>query len=321
MKMEVHGGAFDEEAELIKWWDVLDELVKMSDCPDKSPELQMVRECQHPDALWLASLFPAGVAVSPAEVRETLRQQGDDPRALCISCFVGEGFSDDAREKLRLAAELGYAPAQSAMSALTRDEESLMWATMSSSQGDRSGYFQLGTCFELAQGCAVDMGKAIEMFKRAAELGHAEAQLYYGRVAFGELDWERYAWVARGMLKEKMYLLGSDLFGLLPALAEGEHGRILNTVAPALTKCLEAARLAEVARGEVTGEVRMLERALETHQLTLGRARQAVDCWSVVARRCGVVKDVRVMIAKMAWQEPWRWRSVEKFFDNGGGGA
>jgi hypothetical protein len=30
-----------------------------------------------------------------------------------------------------------------------------------------------------------------------------------------------------------------------------------------------------------------------------------------VARRCRVVKDMRVMIAKMAWIEVWRWSRVE----------
>jgi TPR repeat protein len=181
MKMDVGGASGVERGDLIKWWDVLDELVKVSGSPDIAGELEMARDCRHPDAQWLAALFPAGVPVSAAEARETLKQHGDDPRALCISCFLDEGFSDDAREQLRRAAELGYAPAQAVMSALTGEDEALMWATKSSSQGDRSGYMQLGTCFELAQGCERDMGKAIEMFKRAAELGHAEAQLYYGR--------------------------------------------------------------------------------------------------------------------------------------------
>jgi hypothetical protein len=39
----------------------------------------------------------------------------------------------------------------------------------------------------------------------------------------------------------------------------------------------------------------------------LRRARDAVACWSIVGIRRGLVKDVRVMIAKMAWEEPWQW--------------
>jgi hypothetical protein len=39
----------------------------------------------------------------------------------------------------------------------------------------------------------------------------------------------------------------------------------------------------------------------------LGRAREAIKCWSMAGRRVGVVKDMRVMISKMAWEEAWRW--------------
>jgi hypothetical protein len=56
-------------------------------------------------------------------------------------------------------------------------------------------------------------------------------------------------------------------------------------------------------------EVKMLivERLLELHKAMLARARRAIDCWSMAGRRCGVVKDMRVVIAKMAWEEAWQW--------------
>jgi hypothetical protein len=50
-----------------------------------------------------------------------------------------------------------------------------------------------------------------------------------------------------------------------------------------------------------------IRRILVLHDEMLGRARRAIDCWSMAARRCGVVKDMRVIIAKMAWEEAWRW--------------
>jgi hypothetical protein len=53
--------------------------------------------------------------------------------------------------------------------------------------------------------------------------------------------------------------------------------------------------------------VAQLERVIELHAAMLGRARRAMVCWSMAGRRLGVVKDVRVMIAKMLWEEAWRW--------------
>jgi hypothetical protein len=50
-----------------------------------------------------------------------------------------------------------------------------------------------------------------------------------------------------------------------------------------------------------------LERVFELHAAMLRRARRAIDCLSMAGRRRGVVKDMRVMIAKMLWAEAWRW--------------
>jgi hypothetical protein len=46
---------------------------------------------------------------------------------------------------------------------------------------------------------------------------------------------------------------------------------------------------------------------MELHGAMLQRARRAIDCWSMAGRRLRVVRDMRVMIAKMAWEEVWRW--------------
>jgi hypothetical protein len=50
-----------------------------------------------------------------------------------------------------------------------------------------------------------------------------------------------------------------------------------------------------------------LQRVLEQYDAMLHRARRAIACWSMAAKRRRMVKDMRVMIAKMAWEEPWQW--------------
>jgi hypothetical protein len=85
---------------------------------------------------------------------------------------------------------------------------------------------------------------------------------------------------------------------LLPFFEEDRLGRILHIVAPMVRK--------QRPNGEsVKG--RKLQRILALHEAMPANTRRAIDCWSIVGRRRGVVKDIRVMIAKMAWEEPWQW--------------
>jgi hypothetical protein len=69
-----------DRAEQIKWWDCIDALAALTD--DTEAWLQSVRECRHPDAQWLAGLFPARGGVSCVRMREVLLEQGEDPRAM-----------------------------------------------------------------------------------------------------------------------------------------------------------------------------------------------------------------------------------------------
>jgi hypothetical protein len=72
-----------DEAEQMKWWDAHDVLseddkLSVEQCIAKA--LRMARECSHPDAQWLTSLFPEGCAtVTRRRMHEVMLEQGDDP--------------------------------------------------------------------------------------------------------------------------------------------------------------------------------------------------------------------------------------------------
>jgi hypothetical protein len=79
------GAVVVDRAELIKWYDALD-LLSGTRCPrDVAKGLQMARECQHPDAQWLASLVPSGARVTQQRMGKLMMEQGDDPRALWLA--------------------------------------------------------------------------------------------------------------------------------------------------------------------------------------------------------------------------------------------
>jgi hypothetical protein len=103
---------------MIKWYDALDSLTDMWGRRDVVKGLQMARECQHPDAVWLASLFPAAAEVTQQRMCDLMLQQGEDSRALWLTWASGARRRDDV-ELLRRAAERGYAPAELSLAAFT----------------------------------------------------------------------------------------------------------------------------------------------------------------------------------------------------------
>jgi hypothetical protein len=297
-----------ELAEQIKWWDALDELMGTVREPDVRKALALARGCRHPDAQWLTSLFPSGETVTRDGVAEVMRAHTEDPRAMCVvwrlSLEVLPGL-------LQRAAEMGYAAAQALLSQNTLGAASFQWAQRAASHGFRSGTYFLARCWEAGRGCERNMSKAMQLYRTAAELGEAHAQIDHGQMAFGFRDWERYHWwgcaLARGMPWSELY---EAVLQLLPSFEKGELGRVLHTVAPVVRQEIEAMqrdeprnRLNHTERKNVV----KFQRVVDLADAMATRARRAIDCWSVVGRRRGVVKDMRVMIAKMAWEEVWRW--------------
>jgi TPR repeat protein len=296
-----------DKAEQIMWWDVLDVLEQQEERHvDKA--LQMARECRHPDAQWLASLFPAGVAVTRRRMMQVMKEQGEDPRALHVTWLLGDD-DVEANELLERASAKGYAPAQAELSsALGGCPRSFELAQLSAAQGSRRGMGQLGWCLRYGAGCAKDANRAMELFRAAAELGDRDAQVSFVHLAFGPRDWRKFHWwslaVARGAWQASFV---NDSLSLIAGFEVGELGRILHIVAPVLRANRNVAEQEVFGKHHSEGTWRMLLRVLELHQAMLDRARCAIACWSMAGCRRGLVKDMRVMVAKMLWKEPWQW--------------
>jgi hypothetical protein len=303
----------EADAELVKWCDAQDTLFgRMRPCMNVEKGLDMARECRHPDAKWLASLFPAGVRWTRERIMHVMLEQGEDPRAMFLAFLLGERSSD---ELIRRAAEMGYAPAQAEMSGLTEEadpEESRRWAERSSAQRDRNGLFQLAYCTRCGVGGREDPERAAELYRASAELGCALAMFYHAR-SLQTTDWRWHHWMGRATVAGLHdYAFSSKSVELLPAFERGELGRVLHTAAPVIRAHLDAAHCAVFGRPVGADETQALLRVVQLHDAMLQRARAAIMCWSLVGRRCRVAKDVRVVIAKMAWEEVWRWSDLQR---------
>jgi hypothetical protein len=306
--IEMNARVAEDRAELIKWLDALELFLPLWGLPNVGRGLEMARQCRHPDAQWLCSLFPVGAETTQQAMLEVLWQQGEDPRGL----FVTWKLRDDAsRSLLRRSAELGYAPAQ-ALVALYAEvdghEEAFEWCQKAGAKGDRAALFVLSKCYRRGLGCVADEAKAYGLLRESVDLGYPPAQWCFGVTAFELHEWESFYWRARAAHKGySVYSLSAEILHLLPAFERCEKGRILHCVAPLVAAHLDAASGTLLGCFFDAGDVRLLLRVAQLHEAMLQRARHALRCWSVAGRRSGLVRDVRIIIAKMAWDEVWRW--------------
>ena len=320
-------GAATDTTERIKWWDVLDKLLgcrtfwllnvveeEQQFSRQLEQALQMARECRHEDAQWLSALFPPGTPLTSQHVLDVLRAQGDDPRALFVMWTV-QVVEEEVFALVERAAALGYAPAQAAVSAALVSEavESLEWATKAASQGDRRGLYLLAERVMWGRGCARDNHRALELFEEAAELGQPEAQVRYGRLRFPELDWRRYRWWCRAAVRgcEAVSLCKTAVW-FLRFFEEGRMGRVLFEVAPVIRLHLDLPNERAFGKMQNESDLEKLQRVVALHEARCDLCRCAIDCWTAVARRRGVVKDIRVVIARMLWEQRWLWGEAKE---------
>jgi hypothetical protein len=296
-----------ERAEHVRWLDALDAL---SDSGTVDKGMQLARAYRHRDAVWFAALFPGeGADVTPERVVAVMSEHGEDPRAMHLSWMLGKRHPTG---HMRRAAEMGYAPAQGILSVSVFGAERMVWAQKAALQFDRFGLNQLAHCVAQGWGCAKDEERAKELYRQAAELGHRTAQFTYGETVFGAMDWQRFYWWGEAAKRGYRANFFCDaVVALIPAFARGENGRILHVVSGVIRDHLDSVMREIFGRRNAT-EFNRMRHVLLLWEAMLDRARLSIACWSVVGRRLGVAKDVRVMIAKMAWEEVWRWGEKAK---------
>ncbi len=93
--------------ELFKWLDVRDTLLGQSNKKkDITAALAMARDCKHPDAVWLTSIFEGTDVSTKEDEREVFILCEDDARALCFAWWLSDDRWSDF-SLLRRAAEMG----------------------------------------------------------------------------------------------------------------------------------------------------------------------------------------------------------------------
>ncbi len=307
--------ATEDKTEEIKWADALDRICGV-DCAQNIDEgLRLACECRHPDALWLHSLFPnAGADVTREEMLVTMAVQGEDPRAMFMCSQVGcselRPMAEYRFVLLRRAAEAGFAPAQCSWATNHHNENNrgntVEWLERAAAQGERRALLMLGNMIW------DNPIKSNALYQEAAELGQSGAQFYFGQEAFVASDWQRYHWwgksAARGETSA-IQQLQSVAPEQLKLFEEGRgSGRIVFELGSAFEGWVDVA--GRRIFGQYTREEAALlqaQRCIELRNEWIAAAKVAIECWLVVGRRRKIVKDIRLMIARKLWDEPWAW--------------
>ncbi len=296
-------------SDLLLWLDIRDTFLGHNGKKFKQDiraALARARDCKHPDAVWLTSMFEGKEVSTKEEARKVFLLNQDDARALCFAWALSANRGQDL-SLLQHAAEMGYAFAVSKLSTFcARDEtmqECFRLIQVAAAQHERNGYFSIGLCLLGGIGCEKNLSLAKENLLIAAELGVAPAAAYYGKV-FDELPHTRWLWLGRAALhgspdsfldsfseEVETFLTGSGNATVMFLIGRGLKGNV------------------NVEKKEIFGSHRHFDsligpanQAFSFYDSQIKSARLAVDTWTLVATRLHIIKDMRVFIGKMIWE-------------------
>lgn len=291
----------------MEWFTLRDMLFHRNGVVDDFPlALRLLRNCIHPDAVWLKSALSGHLVTKRWEAVEVLQKSKTEARnvvdevlSLAFASCLGEFLRADASARLNVLSRQIKHPFGLVVAAQRQFDkrEKLELARLSAELGERDGMYLTG-CLLLEGDEEVGDGKesAKKFLFQAAELGHMDAKEACCRMFFPESDLQRWRW-----LSECAALGSRQLF--LREFASQVEKKIASNVF-----CIGRALNGKISNGRLF-RVRVLDHvmdraneAVQFYQVQLDAARNAVDAWTFVGIRFNIVKDVRKLIGKLIWE-------------------
>ncbi len=283
------------QKELIKWYHARTLFFKKR----FGEGLALARECKHPDARFLASLFVDGPPATCLEAAAVFLTRGDEPRCLCWAAQCGGGRKDTTTyELLRLSAEGGYSWGQAKWGKLMGEIE---WLEKAAAQGEPQAWLLLGCEFtEKPDVSAANRRRGTRFLFRAARVGLAMAQYLCSRLCCKEGSLQQFQWLRRSVIQGGLGSLElvSCAARELALHERGGTGRFVFEIGSALAASHNWRNLPEFESSV---------RCVVLFRQWTDDARRGVLCWLWLAREKGVVKDIRLLIADLIWEERAEW--------------
>ncbi len=268
---------------------------------DIAAALALVRDCKHPDAMWLASVCKD--VSTKDEAREVFLSHQSDARALCFAWHLAEDRWVDL-SLARRAADMGNVFAGAALCREIRDKEyAFRLAQLAAAQNERDGFFELAFCFEKGVGCEKNLTFAKQNYLIAAELGDVIGARKLAQL-LDDADPALWMWLGRIANCGNVF----PLVELAPKMVEQFFSG--SGSAPAVFFIGRAfkghidmdKRQIFDASDNFDSLVGLANQAISFYDSQIKCARLAVDTWTLVGIRLGMVKDMRVLIGKMIWE-------------------
>ena len=289
-------------SELLKWLFVRDTFVGENEVDQNiRAALKLARDCKHPDAIWLVSIFEGKDVSTKEEARKVFLLHETDARALCFAWWMSYELA-----LLRRAAAMGNAFACATLCGEIRHESmanSFRLAQLAAAQNERDGFLRLGVSLRSGYGCEKNLHSAKENYLIAAELGSFNAAINYADI-LDEFDPVRWFWRGRGAM-------GSLCFSFLFTFSKqvdqffcgSGSAQAVFFIGRALKGNIDIEkRLMFGTRHCFDGVIGPANQAVSFYDSQIKCARLAVDTWTLVGIRLGMVKDMRVLIGKLIWE-------------------
>ncbi len=284
--------------ELVKWLDVRDTLLGKQNI---TAALALARDCKHPDAEWLTSIFEGKDVSTKEGAREMFLSFENDARALCFAWHLKDARVYDLT-LLRLASEMGNAFACSTLCEQVwraNGEEAFRMARYAASLYERDGFYQLGFCFYSGIGCEQDLNLAKENFLIAAELGDAGAADYYGMM-LNESDPARWLWWGRAAVGGLPYSCLDNFWSEVKNFFSGSgNATVVFLIGLALKGSIDMEK--KEIFGEYCSDIGLANQAVSFYYYQVKASRLAVDTWSLISTRMHLIRDMRIYIGKLIW--------------------
>ncbi len=292
--------------ELLKWLDVRDTFLGDNrENTDIAAALSLARDCKHPDAVWLTSIFEGkGVYLTKQEAKEVFLLHQDDARALCFAWWLTPNGLNDLT-LLRRASEMGnaFACATLCEQVYENKEEAFRLAQIAVAQHERDGFYWLGRYFRDSFRDGVGCEKAMQNLFIAAELGNVFSAECYGR-SLGASDPARWFWHGRAALHGLTFVFLHYFSAQVNSFFSGSgNATVMFLIGRALNGNID------LEKKEIFGDnlwfharIGPANQAITFYESQAQSTRLAVDTWTLVSTRLHLIKDMRIFIGKMIWE-------------------
>lgn len=165
-----------------------------------------------------------------------------------------------------------------------------------------SNRFRMGFLIRFGLCPISDLGLAQHYLQRAAELGHVKSMTLLAHL-YDDASTTRWIWFAeaavRGEILSFLGMFRVQVEKFVPGQGNGALfliGKVLAAKTDMIGKTVFG------SMDEFQFREHLIRRAIAFYVFQLTACRKAVDAWTLVGMRLGVVKDIRLWIGRLIWE-------------------